>query len=109
MAGQWSWEQVDAQDYSGIDAVEAWVALVDQERVMLVARSEAPESADADELAEHQANPWVVYNILTQESDGFAGLEAIDGYATLDEAKAAVDSGRHELIAAVLEEHSLNG
>lgn len=109
MAGQWSWQQVDAQEYSDIDALEAWVALVDDERVSVVARSNPPQDADDDELAEREANPWVVYVLTPSESYALTWLEAVDSYETLDAAKEAVDSGRHELIAAVLEERSLNG
>ena len=85
---QWRLEKVE--DYSDIQAIEAHGLYYKDQKQVVIAKC---LSEDEDEELS-----WRVYTVLTIEDDGFAGLENLDSFSTLDEAKGFADEMRGDII-----------
>jgi len=94
---EWEWRKEDPDVYADLDALDAWgvYALGEQVRVIVL---RSPDDPDGNE---YDGAMWSDYAVLQSSRDGFNGYEALGDYATLDEAKIAVESDRKQLIQLV--------
>lgn len=93
----WIWVQVDPDPYAHLDAREAWMLRADGSDAYLVLLQ--PDDLD------HDADPvWQVYAVMSDEDEGFTGLEPLDSHPALDAARTAVDRDREQTLR-VLREH----
>ena len=85
----WEWRQENPDDWS-VDASEVWAVHVVGQRIAAVA-------CEQDE--DDGRTRWMAYLVLNLDEDGIGGLEAIDGYDTLNAAMASIERDRDQLIA----------
>lgn len=88
---EYTWLELDPEDYGHLDALSAHAVLVACRREFLVI-GRVPDAPEFDA-------PWVSYAVLHQDTEGFAGLEQIDGHATLAEARLTVEAAAREFVA----------
>jgi len=87
---QWRLEKVE--DYSDVQAIEAHGLYYKDRKHVVIAKCLSEDEDEDEELS------WRVYTVLTIEDDGFAGLENLDSFSTLDEAKGFADEMRGDII-----------
>jgi len=84
---EYVWVELAAAEY---EAAEAWGVVVDERLDFVVVRPESGRDSGA---------PWELHAVLHLDTDGFAGLEHIDGYPTLGAGKAAAESAVQEMLS----------
>lgn len=94
MTQDWTWRQVDPAPYAHLDARQAWLLQAHGIDSYLVARQ-------PDDIDDEAQTSWQVYAVMTVELEGYSGLEPLDRYATLDQARAVVDGYREQTLAAL--------
>ena len=88
------WRLEKVEDYSDIQAIEAHGLYYKDQKYVVIAKC---LSEDEDEDEDEELS-WRVYTVLTIEDDGFAGLEHLDSFSSLDEAKGFADEMRGDII-----------
>lgn len=94
---EWEWVRESVSDYESLDALEAHAVYALGEKSGVIVKS-----VDQDD----PENPvvWTYYSVYSQEREGFTGYEAIDGFSSLDEAKAFGDSMKAEILLVLRRE-----
>jgi hypothetical protein len=94
---EWEWRKEDPDAYANLDALDAWgvYALGEQVRLLILRNPDDPDDKAYDGAM------WSDYAALQSSRDGFTGYEALGDYATLDEAKTAVELDRKQPIHLV--------
>lgn len=87
---EWEWRVVDPAEHPNLEAEELHGAFALGELWALVAL-----------IQDEEDGPTWLYYTAPDPEDSWVGYESIDGFATLDEAKASVDSSRDEILAYI--------
>jgi len=101
---EWEWHQEEAARFSGHGAIEAHGAYALGELSVVVILGDDDDEMDSDDDDSGQSPVWNVYSVMTSDRDGFNGLEHLDGFESLAEAKAFGDTMRAELVEMVRED-----
>ena len=94
---EWEWRQEDPADFSTLDAIEIHGVYALGELSGLVVK----ELLDTDGESE---TVWTYYSVYSLEREGFGGYESIDGFNSLEEAKAFGDASRNEIVSMIRDE-----
>lgn len=89
---EWEWRQVDPADHEALECSELHGVYALGRLWALVALGTVD---DADDPGEGET--WMYYTAPDSE-DAWNGYESIDGFPTLDEAKAFIDDDRDQVL-----------
>lgn len=82
------WVELDPTEYEHVDALEVYGVVVSGRTEFLLVRDGRDDAA-----------PWSSYVVLHQDTEGFGGLESLDGHTSLRAGEAALDAGVREFLA----------
>ena len=95
-APEWEWRQEIVEEFDTIEAREIHGVYAVGELVGLIALRDPDEFDDPEDGPAYQ-----FYLVMTAEREGFNGYEHLDGFATLEEAKAFGDAMREEIVTMI--------
>jgi len=84
------WRNVQAEKYSGMDALEAYEFYSSERTHLVIIKVE-----DEDVQGSYR---WTVFVVLEKAVEGFDGLESIDSLDSLEEAKHLAEEMRGEIL-----------
>lgn len=83
------WVTLDPAEYEHVDAVEVYGVVVSGRPEFLLVRDGRDDAA-----------LWSSYVVLHQDTEGFGGLENLDGHSSLSEGKAALEADVRAFLAS---------
>jgi len=96
---EWEWRKESPEVNATLEALDVWGAYAIGEQVRLLVL----QSVDDEGEGESCAVAWTDLAVFHLQRDGISGYEVLGDYGSLDEAKAAVEVDRIQLIEMIRE------